>query len=283
MISRSTFLATENLSLQFPRNPNSGTAKTDNGKKLVLDRVTVNLKEGDRLAVMGRNGSGKSTLLRAFAGVLPPTGGRIWSKGTVAAILSASAGFEKTASGMDNIFLRGMLLGMTKRQIEKAIPSILKFADLGEALHEPMHTYSSGMVIRLAFAICTSSRPSILLLDEWIGTGDAVFVERAENRLAGLLDNARIMVLTTHSADLIKRFCNRAVVLEGGRIVFDGQVEHGIGFYKQLVAAAKLVRLQQRLDVSSSISADEPVDALKHAVAPVRELMVKDHRKLSAI
>lgn len=241
-----TYLATENLSLEFPTQPSGARAAADGSRKPVLDRITLNLRDGDRLAVMGRNGSGKSTLLRTLAGVLPPTSGRIWSHGTIAAILSASAGFEKTATGMDNIYLRGLLLGMSKKQIDKLLPSIVKFADLGDALYEPLQTYSSGMVIRLAFAICTSSRPNILLLDEWIGTGDAVFVERAETRLSGLLDNARIMVLTTHSAALIKRFCNRAIVLEGGRIVCDGSVELGIGYYKQLVAATKLARIQRQ-------------------------------------
>ncbi len=255
MMTHQAYLATENLSLDFPRSP-TGVRTQEHGKrKPVLDRITLNLKDGDRLAVMGRNGSGKSTLLRTLAGVLPPTSGRIWSNGTIAAILSASAGFEKTASGYDNIYLRGLLLGMTKPQIEKTLPSIIKFADLGSALYEPLHTYSSGMVIRLAFAICTSSRPNILLLDEWIGTGDAVFVERAETRLAGLLDNARIMVLTTHSAALIKRFCNRAIVLEGGRIVCDGSVERGIAFYKQLVAATKLARIERQKAAELALTA----------------------------
>ena len=229
-------IAIENLSVAFP--PRRALLHRRASKPIfALRQISLTLRDGDRLGIIGRNGSGKSTLLRVMAGVLPATSGRIWSQGTLASILSASAGFEKSASGYENIFLRGMLLGMSRREIEKAVPEILSFANLGDSIHWPLSTYSSGMIVRLAFGVCTSIRPSILLFDEWIGVGDAMFVESAEARLHDMLSQASIMALTTHSEPLMKRFCNKAIVVEGGEIVASGDLDECWSFYRELIVA----------------------------------------------
>lgn len=187
-----------------------------------------------------------------MAGVLPPTSGRIWSQGNLASILSASAGFERAASGYDNIFLRGMLLGMSRREIEKAVPEILAFANLGDSIHWPLSTYSSGMIVRLAFGVCTSIRPNILLFDEWIGVGDAMFVKSAEARLHDMLNQASIMALTTHSEPLMRRFCNKAVVVEDGEIVADGDLDECWRFYRELIVATSSNSATRRPETSAA-------------------------------
>ena len=232
----SNLIAMENLSLVFPRRDLLSIGRIQKPHR-ALNQISITLRDGDRLGIIGRNGSGKSTLLRVMAGVLTPSSGRIWSNGTLASILSASAGFEKTATGYDNIFLRGMLLGMSRREVKQALPEILAFANLGDAINWPLHTYSSGMVVRLAFGVCTSVRPDILLFDEWIGVGDAMFVESAEARLQDMLDQASIMALTTHSEPLMKRFCTRAVVVEDGSIVASGALDDCWRFYRELIVA----------------------------------------------
>lgn len=244
-------IAIENLSVAFPPRKVFGQR---NALKPVfaLKQISLTLRDGDRLGIIGRNGSGKSTLLRVMAGVLPPTSGRIWSQGNLASILSASAGFERAASGYDNIFLRGMLLGMSRREIEKAVPEILAFANLGDSIHWPLSTYSSGMIVRLAFGVCTSIRPNILLFDEWIGVGDAMFVESAEARLHDMLNQASIMALTTHSEPLMRRFCNRAVVVEDGEIVADGDLDECWRFYRELIVATSSNSTTRRPETSAA-------------------------------
>jgi lipopolysaccharide transport system ATP-binding protein len=239
----SQMIVLENLSLIFPRRGRvSKMAKY--ADRRVLSQISLTVRDGERLGIIGRNGSGKSTLLRVMAGVLRPTSGRIWSQGTLASILSASAGFEKAATGYENIFLRGMLLGMSRSEVKRAVPEILEFSGLGEAINLPLHTYSSGMIVRLAFGICTSIRPNILLFDEWIGVGDAMFIESADERLHSMLDHANIMVLTTHSEPLMKRFCNRAIVIEEGEIVAAGGLDHCWRFYRELIVATRPERVR---------------------------------------
>lgn len=229
-----TSLILENTSLVYPQRANKSPARPS------VDRVSLNFADGDRVAIIGRNGSGKTTLLRLLSGIYHPTSGRIWSVGRRAAILSASSGFEQGATGYENIFLRGMLLGMTKAEVKRAVPDISRFADLGDALHQPLSSYSSGMALRLAFAICTSMRPKILIFDEWIGVGDAVFMERAQHRLSRMLDSASMLILASHSEAIISKFCNRAIVIEGGRIGFDGPVDAALAYYRELIAIAQI-------------------------------------------
>lgn len=230
-------LILENVSLRYPNNANQRPSEPTSPS---VDRISLNLGDGDRLAIIGRNGSGKTTLLRLLSGIYHPTSGRIWSSGRKAAILSATSGFEPDATGYENIFLRGMLLGMTRAEVKRALPDITRFADLGDALKQPLSNYSSGMALRLAFAICTSMRPQILIFDEWIGVGDAVFMERAQHRLDRMLDAASMLILASHSEAIISQFCTRAIVIEGGRIGFDGPVDAALAYYRELISVAQI-------------------------------------------
>lgn len=235
MSDRPALAVLENVSVVFPQRPKSGGLARPGG----LRRVSLTLAPGDRLAVLGRNGSGKTTLLRTLAGIYAPSAGRRWVVGRTAAILSAASGFEPAATGRQNIYLRGLLLGLTRREIAGAVPGIIHFADLGAAIDAPLASYSSGMALRLAFGICTSVRPDVLIFDEWLGVGDAAFIDAAEARLSAMLSEARIMVLATHAESLARRFCNRALIIEGGEVVMEGSVEAAIALYREMSAFAR--------------------------------------------
>jgi lipopolysaccharide transport system ATP-binding protein len=187
-----------------------------------LRDVSFELREGDRLGVMGHNGAGKSTLLQVLAGVYPPTRGTYRCTGSIASLVNPMLGIEREATGYENIMIRGLLLGMSRRTIRARTPEIADFSGLGDYLRMPVHTYSTGMMMRLAFAITTSVRPDILLMDEWLSVGDADFREQAENRMKKLVATSGILVLASHSPELIARECNRVIRLSHGVVVEDG-------------------------------------------------------------
>ncbi|MFN7710377.1 MAG: ABC transporter ATP-binding protein [Holosporales bacterium] len=196
-----------------------------------LRDVTLEVKDGDRLALIGGNGAGKTTLLKVMAGIYQPTHGKIKREGSVSCMLGTGFGMDEEATGYKNIILSGIYLGYTRRQMEALIPDIEAFTELGEFLSMPLRTYSAGMRARLAFAISTSLTPEILLLDEGIGVGDQHFYEKAQARVQQFMKRASILVVTSHSMDLIRTFCNRAVYLKSGTVVTQGDVETVIETY----------------------------------------------------
>jgi len=186
-----------------------------------IDELSLDLKDGDRIGLVGHNGSGKSTLLRVLSGIYKPTHGVITIEGKVGTLLDPAAGMDGEATGIENIFLRGYLLGMTRRQIEAAIPEIADFTDLGDFLQLPTKTYSTGMSARLAFAISTTMQNDIMLIDEGIGAGDAAFQEKAHSRIEGLFNRTPIVIIASHSDELIRRYCNRKIEMSHGKMVND--------------------------------------------------------------
>lgn len=184
-----------------------------------LSNIDLELKSGDRLGLIGHNGAGKSTLLRTLAGVYEPSSGEFVRQGTVASLIDPALGIEPDASGVENIMLRGLVMGMSKRQIDNLTPSICEFSGLGEYVNMPVRTYSTGMLMRLAFSISTSVEADILLMDEWLSVGDADFTAKAEQRMKDVVAKSGILVLASHSPDLIAKECNRVIHLEHGRIV----------------------------------------------------------------
>ena len=187
-----------------------------------LDGVSFSLTSGDRLGVMGHNGSGKSTLLRVLAGVYEPSGGRLEVQGKIASLLDISIGMDPEASGIENIYLRGLLLGLGKEEIRQKVEEIVDFSGLGDFIDLPIRTYSSGMAMRLAFSIATCVEADILLMDEWLSVGDADFVKKAEDRLKSLVNKTPILVMASHSPEVLKEVCTRVIRLEGGRIALEG-------------------------------------------------------------
>lgn len=183
-----------------------------------LSDINLELRAGDRLGILGHNGAGKSTLLRLLAGVYDPTSGEYQRSGTVASLIDPSMGIEKDATGVENIMLRGLTMGLNRKQIEAITPEVCEFSGLGDYVHMPVRTYSTGMVMRLAFAICTSVPADILLMDEWLSVGDAEFSAKAEARMRDIVAKSGILVLASHSPDLLERECNKVIRLQHGRI-----------------------------------------------------------------
>jgi len=182
-----------------------------------LDNVSFTLKSGDRLGLIGHNGAGKTTLLRVLAGAYAPDEGEVEVRGRVAAVLDMMLGMDPFATGYENIRLRGLMSGLTASQIKARTDEIADFTGLGPYLSMPLKTYSAGMVARLAFAVTTASEADVLLLDEWIGVGDADFIEHARIRLLEMIQKSAIFVFASHDLNLLKDLCNRFMILKGGQ------------------------------------------------------------------
>lgn len=189
-----------------------------------LDNVNLAIHKGEKIGLLGHNGSGKSTFLKVMAQVYWPSLGSFKSSGRVTSLLDLTLGMEMDATGYENIFLRGAVLGIKPSEIKTVITEIAEFSGLGDYLRLPIRTYSSGMLVRLGFSISTAFPADIILMDEWLGVGDAQFQEVANQRLREMTANASILVLASHSADLINQNCDRCVRLEHGKIVDDFMV-----------------------------------------------------------
>jgi lipopolysaccharide transport system ATP-binding protein len=187
-----------------------------------LSGVTFRIAAGERVALIGHNGSGKSTLLRALAGIYPLASGDMTVVGRIGTLLDIGLGFESESTGRENIYFRGMTLGYSRKQLRAAEKEIVEFADLGDFIDLPMRTYSSGMYVRLGFAVSTHFSPEVLLVDEVFGAGDASFRQRAAERMLNMVNNAGIFVIATHDMALIERECQRVLWLERGKILRDG-------------------------------------------------------------
>jgi ABC-type polysaccharide/polyol phosphate transport system ATPase subunit len=203
-----------------------------------LDNVSFTLRNGDRLGLIGHNGAGKSTLLKVLAGVYTPDSGSLRIDGRVSPLFNSAPGLDADDNGYENIKTCGMFLGMSSEEINRKLPDIVDFCELGEYLELPVRTYSTGMVARLGFAIATAIEPDILLLDEGLGSGDARFAARAEARMQALIQRTRILVLASHSDALIKSMCNRAILLEKGRLIEIGPIDEVIRRYHERPAEA---------------------------------------------
>ena len=202
------------------RTATGGNLRTARGRSYVqaLDDVSFHLTEGDRLGRVGTNGAGQSTLLKVLYGIMEPTSGTIETQGRIDALFNINLGFRKEASGRRNIELRGLINGWSKAQIDARMDEIIEFSELGEFIDVPYKTYSQGMAARLAFSVATALEPEILLMDEWIGAGDAKFRAKAAKRMNQVAEKAGIIVLASHDKKLIKRVCNKVLFLEKGQV-----------------------------------------------------------------
>jgi len=183
-----------------------------------LNGVNLDLQEGDRVGIVGHNGAGKTTLLRVLAGVYEPTQGALSIDGRLSSFTDITLGMDPEATGLDNIIFRCVFMGLSFAEARKLSPSIEEFSELGEFLRLPVRTYSTGMFLRLAFAISTSIEPEIIVMDEMIGAGDARFLEKAKRRLADLLTRVKILVVATHDSSIMESLCNKIVWLEHGEV-----------------------------------------------------------------
>ena len=212
----------------------SGRVGADRQNRVVVQAlrdVSFSLAPGDRLALIGGNGAGKTTLLRTLAGIFEPVAGRLRVDGVVGSLLDATLGMNAELSGRENIMLRGLYNGMSSPEIAEMAEDVAEFAELGEFLELPVRFYSSGMGIRLAFAMATAIKPQILLMDEWFLAGDAAFMDKARHRLESLVRKAEILVLSSHLENIVTEWATRVIWLDGGRIREDGPAREVLGHY----------------------------------------------------
>lgn len=232
-------LGARSVKLQMMTRLGSGRiSASKNGITVVraLQGISFEVSTGDRVGLIGSNGSGKSTLLRVLAGIYEPSAGELQIEGKAVALLEMGLGIDDSLTGYQNIRLRGMLLGMTIPEIREKTAEIADFTGLGDYLHLPIKTYSSGMRIRLAFAISTAVEADLLLLDEVVGVGDAAFLEKANARLRSFQERAKIVFLASHSGAVISEMCNKVIWLERGRLEFIGDVAIGLEAYANYLA-----------------------------------------------
>lgn len=209
-------------------------SRTKRGMVKILDDISFTLEPGMRLGLIGSNGAGKSTLLRVLAGIYAPTAGTIKVNGTAKGLFDISMGMNKEATGLENIYMRGLQMGMDLDEVKELVPEVIAFSELEDYMERPFNTYSTGMRLRLAVSISTMIAPDILLLDEWIGTGDAGFRDKIKKRMNSLVEQSRGMVIASHNNNLLKSLCSHGIVLEKGRLIIFDEITSSISFYKNL-------------------------------------------------
>lgn len=236
----------EHVSLEFHANAERHTTlqsfvgrllrrhRTEGRTVNALQDLSLTIRAGERVGLIGHNGAGKSTLLKVMAGIYPPQHGGVTTVGHICPLFEFITGFEMEATGWENIRTRALLLGMSPAEIEEKVESIAEFSNLGEFLDIPLRHYSTGMCVRLAFATSTAVDPQILLLDEVMAAGDAAFIESARRRMNDLMERASIVVFASHSLDVLPQFCTRTLLLKKGRIVEDGPTGEVIERYAQM-------------------------------------------------
>jgi ABC-type polysaccharide/polyol phosphate transport system ATPase subunit len=257
------FLRLRNLSVEFPIYQGSSrslkkllVATTTQGNLArdathrvnvrALNDINLDIEDGDRIGLIGANGAGKTTLLRILAGIYLPTRGQVYSSGKISALLDVSLGLNPDATGLENIILRGMYMNIHPREMRTRVDDIAEFTELGAYLDMPARTYSAGMMVRLGFAVSTCILPEILLMDEWLSAGDARFLEKAQKRMEQFVGSSNILVLASHSVELLRNWCNRGILLQHGRIAAQGDINDVVAAYQDMLSrppeAMQLVR-----------------------------------------
>jgi ABC-2 type transport system ATP-binding protein len=212
-----------------------GQIDAKRGVITALSDISLELREGDRLGLMGHNGAGKTTMLRLLAGAYPPTRGRLISVGRISTLFNTTPGLNMDGTGRENLIACGLHLGLSWRQINAKVDEIVDFAELGDYIDLPVRIYSTGMITRLGFSIATSVEPEILLLDEGLATGDAQFAQKAERKMNDLIERSSILVIASHSETMLANMCSRCLLLEHGRIVSDGPAKTLFESYRNSV------------------------------------------------
>lgn len=199
-----------------------------------LKDVSFSLEKGDRLGILGLNGAGKSTLLKVIAGVFSPTEGTVQKHGVLAPMIELGAGFDMQYTGIENIYLYGAVLGYSKKFIDERIEEIIAFSELGDFINVPLKNYSSGMKARLGFSIATVVEPDILILDEVLSVGDARFRKKSEKKIMDMFDSGVTVLFVSHSLEQVQKICNKAIILQKGQLIANGNVQDVAGKYQEM-------------------------------------------------
>ena len=206
-----------------------------------LKNINLSIKHGESVGIVGTNGSGKSTLLKLITGVVTPTTGEIKTEGKIAALLELGAGFNPEYTGIENIYLNGTMMGYTEEEMEKRVPAIVDFADIGEFIYQPVKSYSSGMFARLAFAVSINVEPDILIVDEALSVGDTRFQVKCIDKMRELQESGTTILFVTHAIEQIKRFCTRAIWIKNGEVVEDGEASQVVDLYDNFMKYAQII------------------------------------------
>lgn len=200
-----------------------------------LSHLDFELPKGESLGILGKNGSGKSTLLKVIAGVTKPSDGRITVEGRIAPLIELGAGFHPELTGRENVYLNGSILGIKRKEMEKLYPSIVAFSELEEFMDQPIKFYSSGMYMRLAFAVAVAETPDTLLVDEILAVGDQKFQKKCLNRMAEFKTRGSTMVMVSHSPDMVRKYCTKGLVLQNGKQLFFGDIKEAADIYEKMM------------------------------------------------
>ena len=204
-----------------------------------LEDINLEIKQGERVGLIGHNGAGKSTLLKVLSGIYEPTSGTIQIKGYTSSLTDITMGMDPESSGYENIIMRCIFMGMSFTEAKAKVREIIDFSELSEYIDLPIRTYSTGMYLRLAYTIATSVAPEILIMDEMIGAGDANFIEKARQRSMELVKKTKIMIISSHDMHIMRDICTRGIWMEKGRIRLDGNIDEVIGAYHNSINARK--------------------------------------------
>lgn len=210
--------------------------KTKHKEKKAVNQVDFTIRRGEAVALFGKNGAGKSTILKMITGVCFPTEGEIIVNGRVSALLELTSGFDPEFTGRENIYFKGQLLGLKQKEIQEVEEEIIKFSQIGEYIDQPVRTYSSGMKARLGFSINVNIKPEILIVDEALSVGDEEFKNKCLKKINNIIKNDNVTLLfVTHATGVAKEFCSRGILMENGKLVFDGDIEEAIAKYNKTI------------------------------------------------
>jgi lipopolysaccharide transport system ATP-binding protein len=275
-------LKVENLSKKFSRSLRRGlaygtldvarsffglsvpTGRLRKSEFWALHDINFTIKRGEAVGIIGVNGAGKSTLLRLITGIFPPDRGSITYRGKIGSLIAVGAGFHPHMTGRENIYLNATILGMTKEEIDSNYDSIIEFADIGEFLDAPVSNYSSGMRVRLGFAIAVHSQPDILLVDEILSVGDLGFRNKSLRRMAQFRQQANALLFVSHDIEQIRLLCSRVIIMSGGEVVFDGDTQEGIVKYEELSRDIRVENLHQesKIQRENMIRSESDIETL---------------------
>ena len=264
-------LRVENVSKQYRIYDRPGDRLTESLSRGRLRRhrefwalrdIDFEIENGTTVGIIGQNGCGKSTLLQIISGTLTPTHGNVWHEGRIAALLELGAGFDPEFTGVENVYMNASLMGFSRKETAGILPKIERFAEIGQFIHQPVKTYSSGMYVRLAFAIAASVEPDILVIDEALAVGDAVFQHRCLKRIKDLHDRGATVLFVSHDTAAVRALCERAILLNAGRLIADGSPPDVLNDYQRIV-----MEREEAYDADTSRTTDGPADA--EELAPV--------------
>ncbi|VAY87964.1 Teichoic acid export ATP-binding protein TagH [hydrothermal vent metagenome] len=256
-----------------------------------LNNVNFEIKKGETVGIIGKNGVGKSTLLKMITGVLSPTNGSIEANGKIAALLELGAGFNPEMTGLENIYLNGTLMGFTRKEMESKVDAILKFADIGEFIYQPIKMYSSGMFARLAFGVAINVEPDILIIDEALSVGDMAFQMKCFKKFQDFQKKGKTILFVTHALDTVIRYCSRGIVIDEGKCVFDDNSKLAIDAFKKVLSGdfykkrvIKNIRLDDTKLLSKSFDVSRNLDRYGNGKAVIQDYGILDkHGNPSAI